>query len=71
LFVLPANSICRFTVFVYIVYSLICSFICNFSVYVLCTVSLRNKDIIITLGTLNIEILGGPGWLNELGSWIT
>jgi hypothetical protein len=32
------------TVFVYIVYSLICPFICNFSVYVLCTVSLRNKD---------------------------
>jgi hypothetical protein len=26
------------------VYSLICPFICNFSVYVLCTVSLRNKD---------------------------
>jgi hypothetical protein len=41
-----ANSICRFAVFVYIVYSLICSFICNFSVNVLCTVSLRNKDII-------------------------
>jgi hypothetical protein len=30
---------------VYIVYSLICSFLCDFSVYVLCTVSLRNKDI--------------------------
>jgi hypothetical protein len=42
---LLANSICRFTVFVYIAYSLICSFICNISVYVLCTVSLRNKDI--------------------------
>jgi uncharacterized protein YbaR (Trm112 family) len=44
--------ICRFTVLVYIVYSLICSFLCNFSVYVLCTISLRNKDIAPTLNKL-------------------
>ena len=31
------------TVHVYIVYSLISSFLCDFSVYVLCTVTLRNK----------------------------
>jgi Na+-transporting NADH:ubiquinone oxidoreductase subunit NqrC len=43
--VCPANSICRFIVLVYIVYSLICSFLCNLSVYMLCTVNLRNKDI--------------------------
>jgi len=44
--------ICRFTVLVYIVYSLICSFLCNFSVYVLCTMSLRNKDLEPTLNKL-------------------
>jgi hypothetical protein len=51
---LSFNSICRFTVLVYIVYSLICSFLCNFSVYVLCTVSLRNKDLIVQLDVLEV-----------------
>ena len=49
------NSICRFTVFVYIVYSLICSLICSISVYMCYALSVWEIKIIIIIIIIKIK----------------